>query len=268
MNRRSFLQWLAVGMLATPRSLLRGMAADESPEAVALHAWRLMQQGDPNWLVDSLDPGALESLRRAMMGMVEIAHRVGQTEDILEVFGVESVRQVRALDDRAFFAAIWREISQQEADSLEIAQDVEFRPVAHVPAQEGRVYVLYRLTSHRTDLLLPIWPKVIGLERTDAGWALLPNSRLEGLERVDFATLDPADLLAKLRVVVTDVIGHVMGDDHGLVILQSVADLRPLRLTQIEVVPVLADDPDFGRLQRGEMRQLLRSLKAKYAGFG
>ncbi len=266
MDRRSFLQWLSVGLLATPRSLLHGLGPDETPEAAALHGWNLMRQGDPNWIADSLEPAARAPMRQALMSMVQMAQRDGQTAEILNLFQVESVRQVRQLDDRAFFAAIWRQIREQEPGLLEVAQAVDFHPFAHVRAKENRVYVLYRLTAQRPDFLMPIWPKTIGLERTDSGWAMLPNSRLEGLERVNFATLDLADMLDKLRVEVTDVLGHVMGDDHALVILQSTADLRPLRLTQVQVVPVLADDPNLALLRRGETGKLLRSFKEKYRG--
>jgi hypothetical protein len=264
MNRRSFLQWLSVGLLATPKSLLRGIGLDETPETVALQAWNVMRQGDPDWLMDSLEPGALEQMRRVLLSIVDLAHKNGQTNEILKLFQVESVRQVRELDNRAFFAAVWRAIRQHEPGLMEIMQDVNFDPFAHVRANDDRVYVLYRLTARRPDLLTPVWPKAMGLERIASGWAMLPNCRLEGLERANLATLDLAEFLDNLRVEVTDVIGHVMREDHALVVMQSIAESRALRLIQVHVVPVLSTDPNLSLLRRGETREVLRSLEEKY----
>jgi hypothetical protein len=263
MNRRSFLQTLSFAMLAMPRSLLRGMGLNETPESVARHAWEQMQRGDSRWLLESFEPEALEELRRVLTKMVQLADRDGQADEILDLFQVESVSQVRELDDREFFAAIWP-IGRHEPGLFEMAQDVDFHPVAPVHTQRGRVYVLYRLTSYRTDLLLPIWPKVIGLEKIPTGWALLPNRQLEGWERFSFETHDLAQLPGNLSAKITGVIGHVREGDHTYIVIRSTTELQPLRLTQVGVLPLANNHSALRLLRRGETQKALQWLNRQY----
>lgn len=249
-------------MLAAPRALLAGTTRRSAPEDAAKLAWELVTVEDPRKFVASFDPAALTQFRSQFAHLIELARLKNQTREVLQFFGVRAVSQLEEWSDAQLFEAVWHNMRAREPETAEAARHFDFQALGHV-RQGRRAYVLYHLTSRHPDYAPPIWPNVVSLESTRAGWAMLLNGSLEGLKRVS-DNLD--DLLDRLHFQVTDVVGHVPVDDSGFLIIKSVTTAGPLRLTQIGRVLFSPHDDAWPHFQAGDTRALLRALNNRYGG--
>jgi hypothetical protein len=257
LTRRSFLELVALGLMAAPRTLVAGASQSDSTESVARKGWNLVAAADAEALLGALEPEEVQRLGRLFRTMAQACARDEQVAKILDLFGVASVRLLQRLDPRQLCLAVLREFYKANPELQENSRDVEFTTLGHVAEGPTLFHVLYRLEPQRSGLLTSLWPNVVSLERLPTGWGMLLSTRIKGLECLSAKQFLEPGLLENLQVEVTDVIGHVSVDKYAFVVIRSRTTTQLLHFTKVGVVPIHVESHEYSLLRNGDRQGLL-----------
>jgi len=152
----------------------------ETPEAVAARAVDAMREGRIDDFVKLMHPTAVADFKKMMMGIIEMAHKRGEAEELQELFGGGTPEELSKLDDFEFFATFYKNVLAEQPDFKAMAKGAKTTILGHVMEGKDVAHVVHRMTVTTEDLALKKMD-VISLRRTKDGWGMLLKSDIEGM---------------------------------------------------------------------------------------
>jgi hypothetical protein len=240
-----------------------------SPEETALKASQAMAAGRYDEFSKMMDPATLKSFHSAVAELLDQAVKSGKNQmadQILPVFGIKTLDELKALDDTKFFAAFSGGAIERDPNLKATMSKATFAVLGHVDEPKDLAHVVCRVTmtvaidgkDEKVDSL-----NVMSLRKLADGWKLLPANDIDAFVAIlkkaitgTFPDLKPGDI--KIRPV-----GRVMeGADTVHVVYRGSAPLGGAEASKLKVLTVTRDDADWDKFN-GPMDQAFNDLVAK-----
>jgi hypothetical protein len=264
MSQRSRFRMIGVGLLVLSLGALgRAAPAPGSPEAALAQAVEAMNQDRLEDYTALMLPDALKQFRTTMTSLIDITDKQGKAAGVLPIFGAESIAEIKALDDRAFFVRFLRGVAGKNPEIKKALAGAKTEMLGHVPEGKDRAHVVYTLTIEADGK--PIANTTVNsLQKHGSQWALLLSGDMEGMVEMMKLQASGKPVLPNVQSSRVEPVGRLIPEGDAApayVVYRLVTPIGESHLSKIAVLTVHKSDPGWAIAHRGKHEELAQLVR-------
>jgi hypothetical protein len=241
--------------------------APGSPEATLARAMDEMSHDRIEKYTEEMHPDALTRFRTTMTAIIDAADKEGKSGQIVPLFGVKSVADLKVLDDRQFFVKYLRGVMGLQPELKKAMAGAKVDMLGRVDEGTEKTHIIYKLNL--TFDGTPIESITVNsLQKQGPKWALLLSGDTEGMVAMMKQQLAGKRVVPDRKASRVEPVGRFVKDKAtgpAYVVYRMITPVGDSQVSAIAVLTVEKSDASWAVAERGKPEELTGLIREKLA---